>query len=72
MAILVGTASWTDKTLLDCGRFYPKDANTAEARLRYYSSLYPVVEVDSSYYAIPRKRTRVCGSSERRRASRST
>lgn len=53
MAILVGTASWTDKTLLDCGRFYPKDAKTAEARLRYYSSLYPVVEVDSSYYAMP-------------------
>ena len=52
-SILVGTASWTDKTLIDCGRFYPKDAKTPEARLRYYASLFPLVEVDSSYYGIP-------------------
>jgi hypothetical protein len=37
-SILVGTASWTDKTLLACGRFYPKEARTAEARLRHYAS----------------------------------
>ena len=53
MSVLVGTASWTDKTLLACGRFYPKSANTAEARLRYYASQFPLVEVDSSYYAMP-------------------
>jgi uncharacterized protein YecE (DUF72 family) len=53
MPIFVGTASWTDKTLLDCGRFYPKGATTAEARLRYYASHFPLVEVDSSYYAMP-------------------
>jgi len=53
MPILVGTASWTDKTLIACGRFYPKDAKTAEARLRYYASQFPLVEVDSSYYAMP-------------------
>jgi uncharacterized protein YecE (DUF72 family) len=53
MAILVGTASWTDKTLIDCGRFYPKTATSAEARLRYYASRFPLVEVDSSYYAMP-------------------
>ena len=53
MSILVGTASWTDKTLIDCGRFYPKEAKTPEARLRYYASIFPMVEVDSSYYAIP-------------------
>jgi len=53
MAIPVGTASWTDKTLLDCGRFYPKEAKTPEARLRHYSSIFPLVEVDSSYYAMP-------------------
>jgi uncharacterized protein YecE (DUF72 family) len=53
MAILVGTASWTDKTLIDCGRFYPKEAKTPEARLRYYASIFPLVEVDSSYYGIP-------------------
>jgi uncharacterized protein YecE (DUF72 family) len=51
--ILVGTASWTDKTLIDCGRFYPKDCKTAEARLRWYARQFPMVEVDSSYYGIP-------------------
>jgi uncharacterized protein YecE (DUF72 family) len=52
MSILVGTASWTDKTLIDCGRF--TEAKTPEARLRYYSSIFPLVEVDStSYYGIP-------------------
>ena len=52
-SILVGTASWTDKTLIACGRFYPKEARTAEARLRHYASRFPIVEVDSSYYALP-------------------
>lgn len=53
MAILVGTASWTDKSLIDCKRFYPADARTAEARLRFYATRFPMVEVDSSYYALP-------------------
>lgn len=53
MSFLVGTASWTDKTLIECGRFYPPDCKTPEARLRYYASIFPLVEVDSSYYAIP-------------------
>ena len=51
--ILVGTASWSDKSLLDSGLFYPKEAKTPEARLRYYASQFGLVEVDSSYYAIP-------------------
>ena len=53
MAVRVGTASWTDKTLIASGRFYPKDCKSAEARLRYYASRFPLVEVDSSYYALP-------------------
>jgi len=53
MAILVGTASWTDKSLIDSGKFYPPTAQDAESRLRYYASQFPMVEVDSSYYAIP-------------------
>jgi uncharacterized protein YecE (DUF72 family) len=51
--ILVGTSSWTDKTLIDCGRFYPPSATTAEERLRFYASQFPIVEIDSSYYGIP-------------------
>jgi uncharacterized protein YecE (DUF72 family) len=53
MRILVGTASWTDKSLIGCGRFYPKEASSAEARLRYYATQFPMIEVDSSYYAMP-------------------
>lgn len=53
MSILVGTASWTDKTLIDSGKFYPSGCKTPEDRLRYYSQQFPMVEVDASYYAIP-------------------
>jgi uncharacterized protein YecE (DUF72 family) len=51
--ILVGTASWTDKTLVASGRFYPPKCTSPEDRLRYYASQFPMVEVDSSYYAMP-------------------
>lgn len=53
--ILVGTASWTDPSLIRSGRFYPKGAD-AEARLRFYASRFPLVEVDSSWYALPSER----------------
>jgi uncharacterized protein YecE (DUF72 family) len=53
VAVLVGTCSWTDKTLVACGRFYPKGCSSAEGRLRHYASQFPLVEVDSSYYAMP-------------------
>ncbi|NLP59613.1 DUF72 domain-containing protein [Paraburkholderia sacchari] len=53
MRIKVGTASWTDKTLIGSKRFYPPGCTSAEARLRYYASQFPLVEVDSSYYAMP-------------------
>ena len=54
--ILVGTTSWTEKTLVESRRFYPSDVHTAEARLRFYASQFPVVEVDSSYYGLPSSR----------------
>ena len=50
---LVGTASWTDRSLIQAGTFYPSGASSAQARLRYYASQFPLVEVDSSYYALP-------------------
>jgi uncharacterized protein YecE (DUF72 family) len=55
--ILIGTASWTDKSLIKCGRYYPPDVKTPEERLRFYASEFPIVEVDSSYYAIPSAQT---------------
>jgi uncharacterized protein YecE (DUF72 family) len=51
--ILVGTSSWTDKTLIESRKFYPASATTPEERLRYYASQFPIVEIDSSYYGIP-------------------
>jgi uncharacterized protein YecE (DUF72 family) len=50
--ILVGTASWTDKSLLESG-WYPAGVNSAEERLHYYASHFPLVEVDSTYYFPP-------------------
>jgi uncharacterized protein YecE (DUF72 family) len=52
-----GTASWTDPTMTAPGVFYPAGANSAEDRLRYYASQFPVVEVDATYYALPSKKT---------------
>jgi uncharacterized protein YecE (DUF72 family) len=54
--IRVGTASWTDRTLIEAG-WYPPGANTPEKRLRYYASQFPLVEVDSTYYALPAEQT---------------
>jgi uncharacterized protein YecE (DUF72 family) len=55
--LLVGTASWTDPTMTAAGVFYPSGADTAEERLAYYASTFPVVEVDATYYALPAERT---------------
>lgn len=54
--IRFGTASWTDASLLAPGVFYPDRATTPEARLKHYAKLFSVVEVDSSYYALPTAR----------------
>jgi uncharacterized protein YecE (DUF72 family) len=53
--IKIGTASWTDKTLLASG-WYPDDVTTAEERLAFYARNFPVVEVDSTYYSPPNER----------------
>jgi uncharacterized protein YecE (DUF72 family) len=54
--IRIGTAGWTDKTLLPAGLFYPAGIESAEDRLRFYASRFPLVEIDSSYYGLPVKR----------------
>jgi uncharacterized protein YecE (DUF72 family) len=54
--IRVGTAGWTDKTLIASG-WYPSEADSPEKRLRYYASQFPLVEVDSAYYALPAEQT---------------
>ncbi|MFI5257257.1 MAG: DUF72 domain-containing protein, partial [Gemmatimonadales bacterium] len=55
--IRVGTASWTDPTIVRGNVFYPRGVSSAADRLRYYAEQFPVVEVDSSYYSLPERAT---------------
>jgi uncharacterized protein YecE (DUF72 family) len=55
--VRVGTASWTDPTMTASGVFYPDGADSAEERLSFYASRFPLVEVDATYYALPSRRT---------------
>ena len=52
-AVRVGTASWTDPTLTKEADWYPKRSMSAEARLRFYASIFTMVEVDATYYHPP-------------------
>ncbi|TDC30480.1 DUF72 domain-containing protein [Micromonospora sp. 15K316] len=54
--IRVGTSSWADRELVTSG-WYPRSANTPAGRLGWYARHFPVVEVDTSYYAIPAPET---------------
>ena len=54
--IRVGTAGWTDRSLIASG-WYPAEAKNPEKRLRYYARQFPLVEVDATYYALPAEQT---------------
>jgi uncharacterized protein YecE (DUF72 family) len=51
--VRIGTASWTDPTMTAGTVFYPRGAASAEERLQYYASQFPLVEIDATYYALP-------------------
>jgi uncharacterized protein YecE (DUF72 family) len=51
--VLVGTCSWTDKTLIKDTTWYPKKTMSAAERLGFYASHFPLVEADSTYYRPP-------------------
>ncbi|MGH8532585.1 MAG: hypothetical protein ACREV1_07620 [Gammaproteobacteria bacterium] len=38
--IRFGTTSWTEKTLIESGLFYPSTVKTPEARLKYCASKF--------------------------------
>ncbi len=52
MQILVGTSGWSYKEWK--GAFYPSDL-PADEMLRYYSARLPAVEINNSFYRIPRE-----------------
>ena len=54
--VLIGISSWTEPTLVKEGNFYPKGVSSAEDRLKFYASQFPIVEVDSTYYFPPSER----------------
>src|SRR5579875_2535037 len=51
--VLTGTCSWTDRTLVEESDWYPQRTMTAEERLGFYASRFPLTEIDSTYYAPP-------------------
>jgi uncharacterized protein YecE (DUF72 family) len=51
--VRVGTCSWTDKTLVNDTKWYPKKSMSAAERLAYYAARFPAVEADSTYYRPP-------------------
>jgi uncharacterized protein YecE (DUF72 family) len=53
--ILVGISSWADLGLVHSG-FYPAQAKTPEARLKYYASRFSIAEIDSTYHYFPTQR----------------
>ena len=52
--ILIGTSSWADPGFVE--EWYPKGL-PARDRLHWYSERFPVVEVNSSFYAVPERTT---------------
>jgi uncharacterized protein YecE (DUF72 family) len=53
MRILVGTSGWSYKEWK--GSFYPADL-AADGMLRYYATRFPTVEINNSFYRIPKEK----------------
>ena len=54
MELLHGTSGWHEKTWV--GPFYP-DGTKQQDWLTFYATCFPSVEVDSTYYGVPRRST---------------
>ncbi len=57
MTVLCGIAGWIDQSLIKLGGFYPPGVTSSEARLQFYARQFPLVEVDSTYYGMPKRET---------------
>ena len=51
--IRVGTASWTDPEFIKAGWYPDEVKNDSAERLRHYASVFDMVEVNASFYALP-------------------
>jgi uncharacterized protein YecE (DUF72 family) len=54
MTVRCGIAGWIDKSLIDSKLFYPMKTTSSEERLHFYASQFSLVEVDSTYYGMPK------------------
>jgi len=52
----IGSSSWTDRSLVGCGRFYPPEVKDSDSRLAFYARSFNLAEIDSTYYALPSRR----------------
>jgi uncharacterized protein YecE (DUF72 family) len=50
--VRLGTAGWTDRTLVQSGLFYPRGTSSPKARLEHYARHFSMVEVDATYYSL--------------------
>ena len=53
----IGLSAWTDRSMLEDGQFYPRKTMTPEERLWWYSRFFDMVEVNSTFYALPAAET---------------
>ena len=53
--VYYGACSWTDRTLIDAGTFYPGNADCRGSACSLCQPV-PIVEVDATYYALPSER----------------
>jgi uncharacterized protein YecE (DUF72 family) len=51
-SVRVGSAGWTDPTLIKSGTFYPRVTQSAQERLEFYAERFRLVEVDATYYSL--------------------
>ena len=54
--VYTGSSSWTDRSLVGCGRFYPPEVKDSDSRLAFYARSFNLAEIDSTYYALPSRR----------------
>ncbi len=47
-AVLVGTTSWSERTLVHETRWYPRRSMKAAERIAYYAARFPLVEIDAT------------------------
>src|SRR5207245_4011254 len=57
VTVFFGIAGWADKSLIDSKFFFPLSVKSSIDRLRFYASEFPLVEVDATYYGIPKPET---------------